>query len=164
MATLDDVIKGCKENCGLDVTEINKPKYMEFLERQQKKHEYELEDINEGNKNTIYPYFDFLVDKLYLFAVVIMEQKVQHMQDFVIINTEKRLPLARGRGSQSHSWDDTVLYCINMRRASHIKRAPNLMRYVKIMEELCQDKEVVNVWGRELDYKKDFTLKKSRAG
>jgi len=157
MRSIEDVIKSCTEQYGLNVTEGSKQKYRAFLERQLQKHpEYNLDDKPKKGAG-LGTCFTLLVDKLLIFSYLIRESqtKLGPFQD-TVINKDEKLALLRVRGRDGSLWNDKRLHSVYIRRDYHYK-THKTQRYVAIIDELGEDSEVVKLWKRKISYQKDIS-------
>ena len=142
---------------GLNVTEDNKPAYIDFLQRQVAAHpDYELV---RHNKVRFSPDASLLADKTYVFGCLTRLQKVKDkVGDQKIIIEEEDLRLLKIYGADHTIWDDTNLGRVYVRNT----RSKTKMKYKEIVDEVGQDPFIVRIWGRELTYDKDIFFRKKQ--
>lgn len=161
--TLEDVVRIAQENHGLNVTEENRPKYIGFIQRQLDLHKYDLNErapkVPLANNNAVYfLYLNLVGDKLLLFARLIREERVtDEFYDETILDSDEKLKLLQAKTREE--WTDERLKNLYRRRDRN-KIRYKLMRYTEIIDDIGKDRDVVEIWGRELSYEKDFGGKK----
>lgn len=162
MGTLESIVQEACWNFGLNVTEQNYPLFVNFLERQQQKHHYDLEYVPNGVHAQKPIYRSLLEDKLLFFVYLVREQRVTDMLfNKTLVDSDQKLRLLKAQlGSVAY---DRRLSCLYERRRTVREQNHKMPRYREIFDEIGSDPEVVRIWRRRLYYKTDVLGRKGSA-
>jgi len=159
--TLDDVLVACDSRYNINAeNHETRDSCISFLRRQQKKHNYDL-DFRENTRGGNV-YFDLLADKLFIFSILAGMRKVKDVyQNETLVDSDDKLILLRSVGTVGYMWSDDDLYHAYCRMENAARRQDNKkFKYMSVIDDVGQDKEIAGIWGRKLNYKEDIGVQR----
>ena len=153
MATIEDVISELQEHYALGRTPDQEQRYRAFLQRQQRKHKYDLNcrPRRRGRLVQRSPYFDLLVDSALLFSYLMGEREVRDdYGKLSFIATREEIKCLKVASSVER--DSGISQIYNRRdKASRDFRLPS---YVDLFNEIGSDQAVRKKRGEAINYAK----------